>query len=60
MFYADEGHLCFLFVALAELEHGLQCLDVLHSMGMTVNLQKSAVLFTGERFQRQRMNQKLL
>ena len=47
-FYADDGHLCFLFTDMHSFEHGLHCmgrvLDVLHDLGMKVNLQKSAIL----------------
>lgn len=47
-FYVDDGHLCFQYSSVEQIENGLRCfgivLDLLSAMGMTVNLSKSAAL----------------
>ena len=47
-FYADDGHACFVFRTFEELQQGLvffgKLISVLERMGMTVNMQKSAVI----------------
>ena len=47
-FYADDGHACFVFSTLEELQQGLvffgKLISVLESLGVTVNMKKSAVI----------------
>ena len=61
-FYADDGHACFVFRTIAELQQGLQnfgtVISVLERLGMTVNMKKSAVILRwGGKHQKQARQQ---